>query len=149
MIRETARTVTLPSGDVLTPADFERMADEVLTNPPEFAPVNPKGGRPSLVDGISPTLRVRIDETTRQRLADREQRTSFENSSNTGSPPNRNPDDDWDPNVLQPRLDKDTFTKLAPVQLVRYSRTAERRHTASPRPTPRLQQPLAHKRDMR
>ena len=113
MIRETARTVTLPSGDVLTPADFESMADEVLTNPPEFAPVNPKGGRPSLADGISPTLRVRIDETTRQRLADREQRTSFENSSNTGSPPNRNPDDDWDPNVLQPRLDKDTFTKLA------------------------------------
>ena len=71
MIRETGRTVTLPSGEVLTPADFEQMADEVLTNPPEFVPVNPKGGRPSLADGISPTLRVRIDETTRQRLADR------------------------------------------------------------------------------
>ena len=71
MIRETARTVTLPSGEVLTPVDFERMADEVLNDPPEFESVNPKGGRPSLADGISPTLRVRIDETTRRRLANR------------------------------------------------------------------------------
>ncbi len=76
--RVTSEDVTMPNGEVLTEADFERMADEAEHTEPDydavFARARAKGGRPSLGEGVSPVLQVRLDEQTRQQLAERAKR---------------------------------------------------------------------------
>lgn len=76
--RVSSDSVTTPNGEVLTEADFERMADEAEHTEPDydavFARARAKGGRPSLGDGVSPVLQIRIDEQMRQQLADRAKR---------------------------------------------------------------------------
>ena len=74
--RITDEPVTMANGDVLTEADFERMADEVEHATPDydaiFARARAKGGRPSLgQSGPSGVLQVRLDDETRQRLTQR------------------------------------------------------------------------------
>ena len=74
--RIATEDVTMPDGQVLTEADFERMADEAEHDTPDydaiFARARAKGGRPSLGDGgRSGVLQVRLDDDTRQRLARR------------------------------------------------------------------------------
>ncbi len=70
--------VTLSDGTVRTEADYERMALEAETMEPDydaiFARARAKGGRPSLGEGISPVLQVRLDEQLRQQLAERAKR---------------------------------------------------------------------------
>jgi hypothetical protein len=77
-LRVTSEDVTMPNGEILTEADFERMADEAEHTEPDFdavfARARAKGGRPSLGEGISPVLQVRLDEQTRQQLAERAKR---------------------------------------------------------------------------
>jgi hypothetical protein len=67
--------VRMKSGEVLTEADFERMALEVETadiDVERLADRQRRGvGRPALGDGVSPVLQIRLDEQTRQRLAER------------------------------------------------------------------------------
>lgn len=74
----TSEDVTMPNGEILTEADFERMADEAEHTEPDydavFARARAKGGRPSLGEGVSPVLQVRLDEQTRQQLAERAKR---------------------------------------------------------------------------
>ena len=74
----TNENVTMPNGEVLTEADFERMADEAEHTEPDydavFARARAKGGRPSLGEGVSPVLQIRIDEQMRQQLAERAKR---------------------------------------------------------------------------
>lgn len=76
--RVTSEDVTMPNGEILTEADFERMADEAEHTEPDydavFARARAKGGRPSLGEGVSPVLQVRLDEQTRQQLAERAKR---------------------------------------------------------------------------
>ena len=76
--RVTSEDVTMPNGEILIEADFERMADEVERAEPDydavFARARAKGGRPSLGEGVSPVLQVRLDEQTRQQLAERAKR---------------------------------------------------------------------------
>ena len=76
--RVTDRDVTMKDGQVRTEADFERMAIEAETTEPDFeaiaARVRAKGGRPSLGEGISPVLQVRLDEQLRQQLNERAKR---------------------------------------------------------------------------
>ena len=71
--RITDRDVTVPSGEILTEADFERMADEAELSTPDYEAIlaRAKGGRPSLGDiGVSKVLQVRLDAKTHDRLAD-------------------------------------------------------------------------------
>ena len=74
----TSEDVTMPNGEILTEADFERMADEAEYTKPDydavFARARAKGGRPSLGEGVSPVLQVRLDAQTRQQLAERAKR---------------------------------------------------------------------------
>ena len=76
--RVTSEDVTLPNGVVRTEADYERMALEAETTEPDydaiFARVRAKGGRPSLGEGVSPVLQVRLDEQLRQQLTERAKR---------------------------------------------------------------------------
>ena len=76
--RVTSEDVTMPDGEILTEADFERMADEAEHTEPDydavFARARAKGGRPSLGEGVSPVLQIRIDEQMRQQLAERAKR---------------------------------------------------------------------------
>ncbi len=76
--RVTSEDVTMPNGEILTEADFERMADDAEHTEPDydavFARARAKGGRPSLGEGVSPVLQVRLDEQTRQQLAERAKR---------------------------------------------------------------------------
>ena len=76
--RVTNEDVTTPNGEVLTEADFERMADEAERTEPDYeqiaARARAKGGRPSLGDGVSPVLQVRLDEQLRQKLTERAKR---------------------------------------------------------------------------
>ena len=76
--RITEEDVTMLSGEVLTEADFERMAFEAETTEPDYegilARARTKSGRPSLGEGVSPVLQVRLDEQMRQRLAERAKR---------------------------------------------------------------------------
>ncbi len=76
--RVTSDDVTMPDGEILTEADFERMADEAEHTEPDydavFARARAKGGRPSLGEGVSPVLQIRIDEQMRQQLAERAKR---------------------------------------------------------------------------
>ena len=76
--RVTSEDVTMPNGEILTEADFERRADEAEHTEPDydavFARARAKGGRPSLGEGVSPVLQVRLDEQTRQQLAERAKR---------------------------------------------------------------------------
>lgn len=76
--RVTSEDVIMPNGDVLTEADFERMADEAEHHEPDydaiFARAGAKGGRPSLGEGVSPVLQIRIDEQMRQQLSERAKR---------------------------------------------------------------------------
>ncbi len=76
--RVTSEDVTMPNGEILTEADFGRMADEAEHTEPDFdavfARARAKGGRPSLGEGVSPVLQVRLDEQTRQQLAERAER---------------------------------------------------------------------------
>ena len=77
-ISVTSEDVTMPNGEILTEADFERMADEAEHTEPDydavFARARAKGGRPSLGEGVSPVLQVRLDEQTRQQLSERAKR---------------------------------------------------------------------------
>ena len=76
--RVTSEDVIMPNGDVPTEADFERMADEAEHDEPDydaiFARARAKGGRPSLGEGVSPVLQIRIDEQMRQQLSERAER---------------------------------------------------------------------------
>ena len=76
--RVTSEDVTTSTDEVLTEADFERMADEA-----EQAEIDVERlldrqrrgvGRPALGEGVSPVLQVRLDEQTRQLLAERAKR---------------------------------------------------------------------------
>lgn len=74
--RITDRDVTLPSGEVRTEADFERMADEAEHSTPDYEAIlareRARGGRPSLGDvGVSKVLQVRLDAKTHERLVER------------------------------------------------------------------------------
>jgi hypothetical protein len=73
--RVTNEDVVTPDGEILTEADFERMSDEAARTEPDYeaieARARSKGGRPSLRDGISPVLQVRIDDNLRQQLNER------------------------------------------------------------------------------
>ncbi len=70
--------VLMKSGEVLTEADFERMALEVETaeiGVDRLLDRQRRGvGRPSLGEGVSPTLHIRIDETMRRQLVERAKR---------------------------------------------------------------------------
>lgn len=75
-VRVTDEDVVPANGEVLSEADFERMADEAEHATPDyeavFARARAKGGRPSLGEGgRSGVLHVRLDDETRQRLAQR------------------------------------------------------------------------------
>ena len=71
----STENVTLSTGEVRTEADFERMALEAETmdiNVEALARTALRRcGRPSLGEGISPVLQVRLDDQTRQQLAER------------------------------------------------------------------------------
>ena len=70
--------VLMKSGEVLTEADFERMALEVETAEIDVERLLERQrrgvGRPSLGEGVSPSLHIRIDEQMRQQLAERAER---------------------------------------------------------------------------
>ena len=70
--------VLMKSGEVLTEADFERMALEVETAEIDVERLLDRQrrgvGRPALGDGVSPVLHIRLDEQTRQQLAERAKR---------------------------------------------------------------------------
>ena len=71
--RINAEDVTLPDGTVRTEADYERMALEAETTEPDYDAIEARfraqRGRPSLGEGISPVLQVRLDRETQTRLA--------------------------------------------------------------------------------
>lgn len=69
----TDREVILSSGHVLDDADFERMAieAEVSTADTDRLLERARGGRPTLGDGPSTVLQVRLDPETRRQLDDR------------------------------------------------------------------------------
>lgn len=71
----TRRDVTLPSGEVLDDAGFERMAIEVetITADTDRLLERARGGRPTLGNGPSTVLQVRLDPETRQELDRRAQ----------------------------------------------------------------------------
>ena len=68
----------MPKGEVLTEADFERMADEAETTEIDGERLLDRQrrgvGRPALGDGVSPVLQVRLDERMRRQLAERAKR---------------------------------------------------------------------------
>ena len=72
--RISSEDVTLPDGTVLTEADFERMALEAETVEPDYDAIagryRAQRGRPSLGEGISPVLQVRLDRETQTQLAE-------------------------------------------------------------------------------
>jgi hypothetical protein len=74
-VKISKRDVTLKSGQLLTEADFERMALDAETATPDYEAIlertGSKGGRPSLGRGRSRVLQVRLDEDTSSKLADR------------------------------------------------------------------------------
>ena len=76
--RVTNEDVTMPNGEVLTEADFERMALEAETmeiDVERLVDRQRRGvGRPSLGEGTSPVLQIRLDEQMRQQLAERARR---------------------------------------------------------------------------
>lgn len=65
--------VTLTSGRVLTEADLERAAAEAETVTVDIAQLRSRarGGRPSLGEGTSEVLQVRLDNETRTKLVER------------------------------------------------------------------------------
>ena len=71
----TSEDVTMANGEVLTEADFERMALEAETMEIDVERLLDRQrrgvGRPALGEGISPVLQIRIDEQMRQQLAER------------------------------------------------------------------------------
>ena len=75
----------MKDGRVRTEADFERMAIEAESTEPDHEAIAArawaKGGRPSLGEGISPVLQVRLDEQLRQQLNDRAKRDHTRPSS--------------------------------------------------------------------
>ena len=66
--------VTLPDGTVRTEADYERMALEAETMEIDVDKLRRTAtfrmGRPSLGEGISPVLQVRLDRETQTQLAE-------------------------------------------------------------------------------
>ena len=66
--------ITMANGEVLTDADFERMAREVETADIDVERLLQRaldrGGRPSLGEGISPVLQVRLDRETQTQLVE-------------------------------------------------------------------------------
>lgn len=73
--RVTSEDVTTSTGEVLTEADYEQMADEAehaVIDVDRLLDRQRRGvGRPALGEGVSPVLQVRLDEKTRQQLAER------------------------------------------------------------------------------
>jgi hypothetical protein len=71
----TGREVTLPSGQVLTDTDFDAMATEAETAEYDLDRLDEssarRGGRPSLGNGPSSVLQIRLDAQTRARLTER------------------------------------------------------------------------------
>ena len=65
--------VTLSDGTVRTEADYERLALEAETTLPDMERLKARrrSGRPSLGDGESPILNVRLDTETRAKLKER------------------------------------------------------------------------------
>ena len=63
----------MANGEILTEADFERMADEVERAEIDVERLLDRArrgvGRPSLGEGMSPIAHIRFDEATRQLLA--------------------------------------------------------------------------------
>jgi hypothetical protein len=76
--RVTNGDVTMPNGEVLTEADFDRMALEAETVEIYIERLlgrQRRGvGRPSLGFGVSPVLQVRLDTQTREQLNQRAER---------------------------------------------------------------------------
>jgi uncharacterized protein (DUF4415 family) len=74
----TRNDAVMPGGKVLTEADFEAMATAAETTEPDYeaiaARARAKGGRPSLGEGVSPVLQVRLDASLRQQLVERAKR---------------------------------------------------------------------------
>ena len=68
--------VILADGTVRTEADYERMALEAETTLPDMERLKARrrSGRPSLGDGESPILNVRLDAETRVKLNERARR---------------------------------------------------------------------------
>lgn len=73
--RVTSEDVTMANGEVLTEADFERMATEAETAEIDVERLLDRQrrgvGRPALGEGISPIVQVRLDEALRRKVADR------------------------------------------------------------------------------
>jgi hypothetical protein len=65
--------ITLSNGEVLTEADFERMALEAETTLPDVERIKGRrrAGRPPLGSGTSSVIQIRLDEQTRQELDER------------------------------------------------------------------------------
>ncbi len=63
----------LSNGDVVTEADFERMALEAETTLPDVERLKGgrRTGRPPLGSGTSSVIQIRLDEQTRQELDER------------------------------------------------------------------------------
>lgn len=70
---DTNRDVTLPSGQVLDDAEFERMAIDAETTTADTDRLleRARGGRSTLGNGLSTVLQVRLDPETRRQLDDR------------------------------------------------------------------------------
>ena len=75
MTHKSTRTITLQSGEVLTDADFDRMATDAVTAEFDLDRLEAnsvrRGGRPPIGEGPSAVLQVRLDEATRAQLAER------------------------------------------------------------------------------
>jgi hypothetical protein len=75
MNNKPGRNVTLPSGEVLTDADFDKMAIAAETAEYDIERLvessDRRGGRPSLGVGPSSVLQIRLDAETRARLSER------------------------------------------------------------------------------
>lgn len=73
--RRKSRDVTLPSGQVLTDADFNQMAEAAEVAAFDVDRVDRtstrRGGRPALGDGPSSVLQVRLDARLRAKLVER------------------------------------------------------------------------------
>ena len=76
--RVSTEDVTLPSGEVLTEADFERMALEAETATYDIEDLRRTAkrriGRPPIGNGPSSVLQIRLDEQTRRQLSERAER---------------------------------------------------------------------------
>jgi hypothetical protein len=74
-VHRHSRDVTLPSGQVLADADFDRMADAAEATPFDIDRLartsRRRGGRPPLGDGPSTVLQVRLDAGLRAKLDER------------------------------------------------------------------------------